>query len=79
MIPRGVVVECPLASGALREVRVCALCEHHRGVTPARLPGRAPVDPATDFALQHQVACSYPIARRVLRLEQEEVGHAGTE
>ena len=81
-IPRGVVVvECPLAGGALREVRVCALCQHHRGMTPPRLPGRAPVDPVTDFALQHQVACSYPIARRVLRLEpiDEEVSCADTE
>lgn len=80
-IPSGVVVECPLAGGALREVLVCAACQHHRGLTPARFPGRPSVNVGADFALQHQVACGYPIARRVLRLESvdEEVSHAGTD
>jgi hypothetical protein len=63
-VPAGVVVECPLVT-ALRAVQTCATCEHHRGVTPPRFPGRVDLS----FAQQHQVACGYPIARRILQLE----------
>jgi hypothetical protein len=63
-VPAGLVVECPLATG-LRSVQVCATCEYHRGVTPARFPGRTDLP----FAQQHQIACGYPIARRIMQLE----------
>lgn len=64
-LPAQLLVECPMV-GKLRRLTACAACAHHRGLTAPRFPG----NPDLAFALQHQVACGYPIARRILEPEE---------